>query len=125
MIGGHGIGIHSQKCHRLFSCCQFYRLFATCQPVSTNLLISLSCYKFVKIKLRATCHLHPCGQQALARRANAFLNKLLQDMLNKFFVTCAFLVVSVVMMVMVRAIVRMVLVVILKEVYNDYVSEWW
>ena len=123
MIGSLGIGVHSQKCHRFFSCCQFYRLFATCQQVSTNLLISLSCYKFVKIKLRATCHLQTCGQQALTRHANACFNKLLQDMLNKFFVTCAFLVVSVVIMVMVRAIVMMLLVIILIEVYNDYVSE--
>ena len=43
--------------HRLVASCQFYRLVATCQQVATNLLISSSCNKSVKIRLVASCSL--------------------------------------------------------------------
>ena len=48
---------HSQKRHRPVASCQFYRLFASCQKVATNLSISSSCNKSVKIRLVATCDL--------------------------------------------------------------------
>ena len=43
--------LHCQKCHTLV---------ATCQQVITNLSISSSCNKSVKIRLVATCHLQIC-----------------------------------------------------------------
>ena len=47
--------LHSQK--RFVASCQFYRLVATCQQVTTNLSILSSCKESVKIRLVATCHL--------------------------------------------------------------------
>ena len=37
--------------------CQIYRFVATCQRFATNLTVSSSCNKSVKIKLVATCYL--------------------------------------------------------------------
>ena len=39
---------------------KFYRLVVTCQQVATNLSVSSSCNKSVKIRLVATCHLQTC-----------------------------------------------------------------
>ena len=48
--------VTSLKCHRPTKSCQFYRLVVTCQQVVTNLSISSSCDKSVKIKLVVTCY---------------------------------------------------------------------
>ena len=52
-----GCHLHRQKRHRRVASCQFYRLVITCQQVATNLSISSSCNKSVKIRLVTTCHL--------------------------------------------------------------------
>ena len=52
--------LHCQKRHRIVASCQFYRLVVTCQQVATNLSISSSYNKSVKIRLVATCHLQTC-----------------------------------------------------------------
>ena len=43
--------VHNQKRDGLVTSCQFYQLVATCQQVVTNLSISSSCNKSVKIML--------------------------------------------------------------------------
>ena len=71
--------MHSQKCYRVENC-QFYRLVTACQQVSTNLSISSSCSKSVKIRLVATCHLQTCynllKQLAASKWITSFDNQL-------------------------------------------------
>ena len=80
--------------HRLVASCQFYRLVVTCQQVTTNLSISSSRKKSVKIRLVATCHLQTCynlsKQIALSLWITSFENQLASSVLT----TCNRLVVN-------------------------------
>ena len=57
---------HCQKRHRIVASCQFCQLVVTCQQIASNLSISSSCNRFVKIRLVATCHLQTCYNLALS-----------------------------------------------------------
>ena len=48
---------HNQKRYKLVASCQ---VLPACQQVETNLSISSSCKKYLKIRLVATCHLQTC-----------------------------------------------------------------
>ena len=71
--------MHSKKFYRVANC-QFYRIVTACQQVSTNLSISSSCNKSVKIRLIATCHLQTCynllKQLAASKWITSFDNQL-------------------------------------------------
>ena len=56
----YGLCPHRLKRHSLVASCQFYRLVETFQQVATNLSISSSCNKSVKIRIVAICHLQTC-----------------------------------------------------------------
>ena len=51
---------YNKKYHRPVASYQFYRLVATCKQFATNLSISLSCNKSVKVRLNVFFHLQIC-----------------------------------------------------------------
>ena len=94
MNSGKNMCITQPQRHRLVASCQFYRLVVTCQQVTTNLSISSSRKKSVKIRLVATCHLQTCynlsKQIALSLWITSFENQLASSLLT----TCNRLVVN-------------------------------
>ena len=86
--------LHSQKRRILVQGCQIYRLVATCQQVATNLSISSSCNRSVKMRLVITCHLQNgynlFKQLAASLWITSFENQLATSLLtisNRFVAT--------------------------------------
>ena len=78
------------------TCCksQFYRLLATCQQTATNLSISSSCNKSVKIRLVAACHLQTRYNLLKQLEASLWITSFDNQLATSLLTTCNRLVVN-------------------------------
>ena len=80
-----------QNCCKLSIC---YRLVANCQQFATNLSISLSCNKSVKIRLVATCHLQTCYNLLKQLASSLWITSFDNQRATNLLITCNSLVVN-------------------------------
>ena len=78
------------------TCCksQFYRLLATCQQTATNLSISSSCNKSVKIRLVAACHLQTRYNLLKQLEASLWITSFDNQLATSLLTTCIRLAVN-------------------------------
>ena len=76
------------------ACCAFFRLVATCQQVVTNLSISSSYNKSVKIRLFATYHLQTRYNLLKQLAASLWMTSFDNQLATSLFTTCNRLVVN-------------------------------
>ena len=75
-------------CDSLVASCQFYQLASTCQQVATNLSISSSCNKSVKIRIVVTCHLQTCYNLLKQLAASLWITSFDNQLVISLLTTC-------------------------------------
>ena len=85
---------YNKKCHRPVASYQFYRLVATCKQFATNLSISLSCNKSVKVMLNASFHLQICYNSLKQLAASLWITSFDNQLATSLLTTCNRLVVN-------------------------------
>ena len=86
--------LHREKHHRLVASCQCCRLVVTCKQVTTNLSISWSWNRSIKIRLVATCHLQTYSNLLKQLAASLWITSFDNQLAISLLTTCNRLVVN-------------------------------